>query len=779
MNRLVIDALGWTLVHFLWQGALIAAALCVADLALAKSRAAARYLAACLAFGLMLAAPAGTFLTLRSAAKTPAPARTFVATKVSSIAVSQQPSIADLHLPAPLAGSAASVLRSRPSFSRLLPWVVGVWILGVVALSLRLIGGWWLVRRLVRSSGNVSLEAWQARLADLAERMRVSRPVRLCRSALVEVPTVIGWLRPMILLPASTLSGLSPAQIEAILAHELAHIRRHDYLVNLLQSVVEMLLFYHPAVWWVSKRIRDERELCCDDLAIRISGDPVSYARALYELERLRGETFDLALAASGGSLPARIARLLGLPGRPRDVVTRGLVGLIGAMAVIALLAVTGLEQSAVLANASSKIARTVERVSARVAAPVLVKIAAGPRATTVVVTEVEPAPEADAAPYVEPAPDADAAPEAAAAPVATPAELATITVETQACSSPVAVAAIAMATTVTRAVAACTKPEDSESAGNPAVTGRLTAAEWEAMRQHGVSERYVAALDQNLPELTSDEIITLANHGVSSLYVANLKRAGLEQLSVDDLVRLASHGVNSTYVANLKQAGLDHVSVDDLVQLADHGVSSAYVRGLKGVDPNDFSVDQLIRLASSGVSSEWYSAMDWMGLSKFSVEEAIQLRNAGITAEYANKLKLVTHRHLTLEELRRLANQGVTSDYAARMYVLFGANLDVDKLLQLRNQGVSSEYAEQMMVAAGPISIEDLIALRNQGIEPGYAYEMSVLGRLETRDLIRLHQSGVSADFVEQAKKQGYDHPSVSELIRLYQRGLPARTED
>src|SRR5205085_6589248 len=119
---------------------------------------------------------------------------------------------------------------------------------------------------------------------------------RLCRSALVEVPTAIGFMKPVILLPASTLTGLAPAQIEAILAHELAHIRRHDYFVNLLQSVIETLLFYHPAVWWVSRRVREERELCCDDLAVRASGDAIAYARALSELERLKGEGVTLAM---------------------------------------------------------------------------------------------------------------------------------------------------------------------------------------------------------------------------------------------------------------------------------------------------------------------------------------------------------------------------------------------------------------------------------------------------------------------------------------------------
>ena len=128
------------------------------------------------------------------------------------------------------------------------------------------------------------------------------------------MPTVIGWLKPVVLLPASALAGLAPHQMEAILAHELAHIRRHDYLVNLFQTVVETLLFYHPAVWWLSRRIRAERENCCDDLAVSLCGDPVAYAAALAELEGLRSTTGDSVLAATGGSLLQRVRRLLGAP---------------------------------------------------------------------------------------------------------------------------------------------------------------------------------------------------------------------------------------------------------------------------------------------------------------------------------------------------------------------------------------------------------------------------------------------------------------------------------
>jgi uncharacterized protein involved in exopolysaccharide biosynthesis len=154
---------------------------------------------------------------------------------------------------------------------------------------------------------------WHVILRELCAKMRVSAPVRIFRSALVEVPTVVGWLRPVILLPAAVLTGLSPGQLEAVVLHELAHIRRHDNLVNALQCIIETLMFYHPAVWWVSRCIREDREHCCDDAVVRLNGDPVSYARALATLEGMRPDYSQMSMAANGGVLLSRIRRLFGL----------------------------------------------------------------------------------------------------------------------------------------------------------------------------------------------------------------------------------------------------------------------------------------------------------------------------------------------------------------------------------------------------------------------------------------------------------------------------------
>ena len=181
---------------------------------------------------------------------------------------------------------------------------------------------------------------WQDRLNRLGASVRLSRPVSLLESALAEVPVVIGHVRPVILMPVGILAGLPAGQIEAILLHELAHIRRHDYLVNMFQTAVDGLFFYHPAVWWISGVMRAERENCCDDLAVAVNGNAPEYAEALARLEQNRWDARQTALAATGGNTMKRIRRLLSQPEGPRAALTPLLfAGILMITAVVGLAA--------------------------------------------------------------------------------------------------------------------------------------------------------------------------------------------------------------------------------------------------------------------------------------------------------------------------------------------------------------------------------------------------------------------------------------------------------
>ena len=201
--------------------------------------------------------------------------------------------------------------RLEPPGPASLLMIVMAWAIGVFAMTLRLMGGWVLTRRLATRAAVAVSPSLEAAALAIAERLHIRRAVAILESGAVVVPTLVGWLKPVVLLPAAALVGLSPDQLQAILAHELAHVRRHDYLVNLLQSMVETLLFYHPATWWVSAQIRAEREHCCDDLAVEVCGDRLVYASALAELTTLAGHR-GFALAATDGSLLNRVRRILG-----------------------------------------------------------------------------------------------------------------------------------------------------------------------------------------------------------------------------------------------------------------------------------------------------------------------------------------------------------------------------------------------------------------------------------------------------------------------------------
>jgi Tol biopolymer transport system component/beta-lactamase regulating signal transducer with metallopeptidase domain len=344
------------LLHFLWQGLIFALCALLLLLLLRRKSAAARYLALLAVLGGMAICPVATFFLLPNqtlppqeqlehfqlsgndkvnpnAAGTQLPSVTPAMTTSTAASSLIETTTAEPS-PAPLPASSWQVPlhRIRIWLGDHLLWTAVLWLAGVALMLGRFLFGLFALARCQRRGLQPISDALAERFAYLAKRLAVTRPVRLLISSLVQVPTVIGWLRPVILLPASALTGLAPVQLEAILAHELAHIRRRDYLVNLFQILVETLLFYHPAVWWVSNRLREEREHCCDDLVVGLGGSPLVYVKALTRLAEIGPELPHPALAGTGGKLLTRIRRLSGLAPARLDLAVswpEGIVSLI------------------------------------------------------------------------------------------------------------------------------------------------------------------------------------------------------------------------------------------------------------------------------------------------------------------------------------------------------------------------------------------------------------------------------------------------------------------
>lgn len=328
-NAVLIENFGWTLLHSIWQIALVWVVLWFFLQVSAKLSAQLRYLTACAALSAALLIPAATFVYLENSGANPenrifnfqtnykdgerenfyAPNPILTNGETAKISL----------INAETATFSSSNLQNYLSknLSGLASSLVWFYLCGAFIFTLRTIGGVRRLRILRRETAEIPSE-WQIKFTKLLEKVAVSPSIKIYESALISAPVVIGWLKPIVLVPASAFAGLSPAQLEAVLIHELVHVRRHDFVVNLIQTWIEILLFYHPATWRISNTIRDLREFATDDAVIELgSGERLVYANALAQLETLRQSkphkksSPQLILAANGGKLMQRIARIL------------------------------------------------------------------------------------------------------------------------------------------------------------------------------------------------------------------------------------------------------------------------------------------------------------------------------------------------------------------------------------------------------------------------------------------------------------------------------------
>ncbi len=312
----LIDALGWTIIHSLWQGALFALLLGLALVLLRAYSAQARYL---VSVGFLLAFFVAVGLTFTGSYVEPRSVQDRQVIEPRSVQVGSG-QLEPLSVPGQAQERSKVLNRSGDSgrfevittyFSGHLPLIVTLWLMGVLVLQLRFLGQLVYIQRLKSyATGKLPAE-WNDRLRELEKRLDISKPVRYLTSARVESAFTTGWLKPVVMLPAGILQELRESQLIAILAHELAHVKRHDFAVNLLQTLLSTFFFYHPGVWWMSARIHDEREHCCDDLAVMATGERIDYARTLVQLQEKELVAPKLAMAYGGVGFGGRVKRIL------------------------------------------------------------------------------------------------------------------------------------------------------------------------------------------------------------------------------------------------------------------------------------------------------------------------------------------------------------------------------------------------------------------------------------------------------------------------------------
>jgi len=640
------QAVAWALVHFLWQGTLVGLGLAAA-LALGRGWSPRlRYALSAGALLLMLALPVATTV---ARLELPAPATPFSSGRaaISTDSATAPAAVPETGVPVALAPAAGGA-----RLEAWLPAVLSLWVVGVVLLSVYHLGGWLQARRLTRRDARPAAAEWTARLGALRDRLGIGRPVALLESARVAVPAVIGWLKPVILVPASAFAGLAPHQLEAILAHELAHVRRHDYLINLLQTAVETLLFYHPAVWWASRQVRIERESCCDDLALAVCGDRVGYARALATLEGLRAPAPRLAMAATGGiggsgSLLARIRRIVGAPAPAAD---RSSAWLAGTVAVLTLLACLTIQQRPTAAAQPAPPAPP----AARLAPP------------------APPAPTAPSAPLPPLPPTAPVAPAPPASKLSGVANTqGTWTAERRQNGVQLNMEMHSDGPNghhnmqesdlypekelIGLTAGPTVRFEIRRAAGTFHFEGRFEGAKGSGMFNFKGNPAYVSEMTSLGYDAKNENLLQLALFDVSPAFVRELGNLGYSKVPLERLIEFRIHGVKPELIRSLKELGLGSPDPEDLIKLQIHGATPDFIRAMAAAGYHGLSADDLVRFRIHGVSPEYVRELAGAGYPNVNPEDLVRFRIHGVDASFIREQEKNGHKGLSAEELVRL----------------------------------------------------------------------------------------------------------------------------
>ena len=578
----IMRVLAWSLLHFLWQGAAIASV--AAALMFVFRKPATRYLVGIGALALMLASFGVTF-TLISGASSPAAevsaAGAPAAASLSTLGATANP---EMHV-----GEQAAV-SSDGGFL----WIARGWLAGVFVFALRIAFGLLVIEFLRRRNLVALPDALVERFRGLQKKLGIRREVRYAECNSLSVPAAVGVFRPLVLLPMRALTGLSPEQLDAVIAHELGHIKRFDVAVNFFQVIAESLFFFHPAVWWLNRCIRADREDCCDDVAIATCGGTVGYARALATMEGWRSVP-SLAMAVTGSSATARVARLLGVSTNNRGGRTAGVVtaSLVLATALIAGAVSLGVARPAMAQNNESPVEQLVALADAAVSA-------------------AEPAPR----PIAAPAPAAPPAPAAAPKPRSEP--------------KPARPA---------KPASPANPANPASPASDPNKTSYLNEmrSEFEdldvdqliQLRVQDVTSEYVHEIRSMGFKPSADEVVMLKVQDVTPQYIRDIRALGFNP-GVDEIVAMKVQGITPEYVKAMRAAGMGGDDVDELISMKVQDVTPEYRQILENAGYK-LDTSQLIQAKVMNITPEFVKQAESHGFKNLSFEKLVQLKLADV----------------------------------------------------------------------------------------------------------------------------------------------------
>jgi len=671
------------LIHSLWQGGIIALLLAAVLTVLKNCDARVRYALCCLALASVIAwcGMTGFYFAVNSEWSDAEPA--------NQPAVTQQ----GAEMPAgvtdvPNSPAESSALYRFDSES-LYGWLFPIWALGVVLLSAYHLLGWRRMNAMARRSTDRIPEAWKNRVAVLCYEMKLMRPVNVLSSTRVAVPCVFGWIKPVVLLPVSMFSGLEPSEIEMIIMHELAHVRRNDIVVNILQTAAETLLFFNPAVWWISRQIRIEREHCCDDAVVACREDRLGYARALASLEEWRAVHGGFVAAAGGSSLLSRVRRIVGVTSgrnRPASVGVTG-VFLVAVLLGLGMVIMGGPAQEAQAETAIER-AENFQKQSGDIegrwemetdSRRAQIDVRFGRRRNfgfsfrrSELSGEID-----DNTTYVR----------------------------------------------MTR------------DAGTFHLIGEFEADEdgwWGGGECYfRPNPDYIQEMENMGFDLSDDEdILSLAVHNITVDYTRGLVELGYDNLSLSKLMEAHIHDVSPEFIREFIELGYKDLKMDRLIEMSIHDADPDFVRGLAEHGYRDLPARKLVEMRIHDADPDFVGGLAEAGYTDLDPSRLVELRIHDVTPEYIRQMNELGYNDISPAKLVEMRIHDVSPDYVRQLAELGYNDLSPSKLVEMKIHDVSPAY------------IRELAELGYKDISPSRLVEMSIHD-VSPRFIRRLQEEG------------------------------------
>lgn len=682
-------ALGWMVIHSLWQAIFIAIVFGIMLIFLRKQSAKHRYIVANIALLTVLLSAIFTFTYYYSFESQPITIDFAQNNNSINNAINIKANTEITPEVVSPTTNVWSVANFHDYFEHNLPLIVTIWLVGVAVFILRLLGGLSYVYYLKTRMNFPPDEYWAEMLEKLAQKAQLNKAVELVESAMVRTPIVVGHLKPMILFPIGIINRLSEKEVEAILAHELAHIMRHDYVFNILQSIAEAIFYYHPAVWWISTQIRDEREMACDEIALNLIDDQMNYAKALVAIQEMAYLPFTASLAFAGhrkSQFLMRMQRILNQPQNKSNIMEKFIATLIVLFTLIGLtfaqnnqpkFQYSNVSKGSMLISGEGNFKNTGFWNATMEENQVCITFNNSDKNNVWITNECFNKADFSSLPTTE-------------------GEF-----------------------TLTRAAGTITfkgKFENSEGYGKQVFKSNESFKGW--LKNQGISDNdesflfnaFLANVDESyiqkiknagLTGLNTDSWTALINSRVTIEYIENIKKAFQEHnytlTDIEEITNMKTLGIDADFVKSMNKVTKEKFSPEEIVNAKMHGLEPAKMQSIKALRGEDLSAEEHLLFAMHGVDETYIKFLEETAGTKLSNEEIANAKMHNINLDYVNDLKSAGINKFTFDDLINFKIHGVTAAYIRSFEEVGFKNLDNENIIAFKIADMSPKFISDL----------------------------------------------------------------------------------